>query len=91
MKRVTCLFFTLITVLLTSCQSEKGSSDEVRSVKVSESAIDVEAVKKVEIQNIKEQLNSGNYSLSKSELEDLKSEGLLTEEDYLELSKIVQN
>lgn len=79
---------------MSSCQSEKASSDsksKSSDVVVDESAIDVEKLKVTEIKNIKEQLNSGDYSLSKSELDELKTEGLLTEEQYQELTQITKN
>lgn len=85
-----CMLMSLL--LMGSCQSESGSEkSKSKSLVVDESAIDVEVVKQVEIKNIKEQLNSGDYSLSISELDDLKSEGLLTDDEYQELTQITQN
>jgi len=87
-KKFAALFISSIILASYSGKSEGDSSSKV---KLSESSIDVEAVKKVEAGKINSDLNTGTYSLTLSELNELKTEGVLSEEDFQELSKLALN
>lgn len=73
--------FSFLSVLFVSC-SGSGPSDS--STKVS-SGSSLAEQKTEEIIQMKESLKETPYSLSKKELDELKADGAISEEDYQEL------
>ena len=75
---------------LFGCIEKEKSISKDKSSKVSSSSSFVQE-RQEEITELKEELEDTAYSLSKSELDELKADGAISEEDYQELLLLTSN
>ena len=81
------IFLLLTTLILFSCS---GGTEDSGDVSARPQSLSLEQQKQQEIEHMKESLNSGSYSLTKAELDQLKAEGAISDSDYQELIKLAQ-
>ncbi|WP_412470136.1 MULTISPECIES: hypothetical protein [unclassified Halobacteriovorax] len=76
--------------LLISCIEKETSISKDKNSEVSSSSSFVQE-RKEELTELKKELNDTPYSLSRSELDELKADGAISEEDYQELLLLTSN
>ncbi|MCP4911597.1 MAG: hypothetical protein GY909_00650 [Oligoflexia bacterium] len=88
MKNVERLLLLILTISLVSCSggnSEKGANSDTPIVKGS-----ITTNEAVELETMNEALNSSEgYELKLSEIDELKSKGLITDKEYAQLLTLV--
>ncbi|WP_412473280.1 hypothetical protein [Halobacteriovorax sp. YZS-1-1] len=89
MKNSFLILLFCSSTLISCIEKEKSLSGGDKSEPSSKSSFIQE--KKEEIKDLKEELSDTAYSLSKTELDELKADGAISEEDYQELLLLTSN